>query len=144
MMPVASEYFPHECRVMSRPLLASQVAILIPFRNRHEHLPILLRHLVPVLQSQRLQFAFYLIEQVRTCPCRGATKQIEFGVFVVLICFTLKMQNNYMTGCQRILSPGGHRVVQPSHAVQCGLQGGHERPGLGLSDLPRRGSPHGE
>ncbi|XP_075884645.1 beta-1,4-galactosyltransferase 5 [Nelusetta ayraudi] len=40
-----------------------KVAILIPFRNRHEHLPILLRHLVPVLQKQRLQFAFYLIEQ---------------------------------------------------------------------------------
>lgn len=41
-----------------------QVAILVPFRNRHEHLPILLRHLVPVLQKQRLEFAFYLIEQV--------------------------------------------------------------------------------
>lgn len=40
------------------------MAILVPFRNRHEHLPILLRHLVPVLQNQRLQFAFYLIEQV--------------------------------------------------------------------------------
>lgn len=42
------------------------MAILVPFRNRHEHLPILLRHLVPVLQDQRLQFAFYLIEQVWT------------------------------------------------------------------------------
>lgn len=42
------------------------MAILVPFRNRHEHLPILLRHLVPVLQKQRLQFAFYVIEQVRT------------------------------------------------------------------------------
>lgn len=41
-----------------------QVAILIPFRNRHEHLPILFQHLIPVLQSQRLQFGFYVIEQV--------------------------------------------------------------------------------
>lgn len=41
-----------------------QVAILIPFRNRHEHLPILFQHLVPMLQRQRLQFAFYVIEQV--------------------------------------------------------------------------------
>lgn len=45
-------------------LSLSQVAILIPFRNRHEHLPILFQHLVPMLQRQRLQFAFYVIEQV--------------------------------------------------------------------------------
>lgn len=41
-----------------------QVAILIPFRNRHEHLPVLLRHLIPMLQRQRLRFAFYVVEQV--------------------------------------------------------------------------------
>uniref|UniRef100_A0AAY4CV32 Beta-1,4-galactosyltransferase n=1 Tax=Denticeps clupeoides TaxID=299321 RepID=A0AAY4CV32_9TELE len=40
-----------------------KVAILIPFRNRHEHLPILFRHLIPALQRQRLQFAFYIVEQ---------------------------------------------------------------------------------
>uniref|UniRef100_A0A8C5CQ43 Beta-1,4-galactosyltransferase n=1 Tax=Gadus morhua TaxID=8049 RepID=A0A8C5CQ43_GADMO len=49
-----------------------KVAILIPFRNRHEHLPILLRHLVPVLQRQRLQFAFYVIEQTGTEPFNRA------------------------------------------------------------------------
>uniref|UniRef100_A0A7N6FI27 Beta-1,4-galactosyltransferase n=1 Tax=Anabas testudineus TaxID=64144 RepID=A0A7N6FI27_ANATE len=49
-----------------------KVAILVPFRNRHEHLPILLRHLVPVLQKQRLQFAFYVIEQVGTEPFNRA------------------------------------------------------------------------
>ncbi|KAJ3586824.1 hypothetical protein NHX12_013216 [Muraenolepis orangiensis] len=49
-----------------------KVAILIPFRNRQEHLPILLRHLVPALQRQRLQFAFYVIEQTGTEPFNRA------------------------------------------------------------------------
>jgi hypothetical protein len=43
-----------------------KVAVLIPFRNRHEHLPIFFLHLIPMLQKQRLEFAFYVIEQVRT------------------------------------------------------------------------------
>uniref|UniRef100_A0A8C4NFD1 Beta-1,4-galactosyltransferase n=1 Tax=Eptatretus burgeri TaxID=7764 RepID=A0A8C4NFD1_EPTBU len=49
-----------------------KVAILIPFRNRHEHLPILLRHLVPMLQRQHLQFGFYLIEQASDLPFNRA------------------------------------------------------------------------
>lgn len=40
-----------------------KVAVLIPFRNRHEHLPIFFLHLIPMLQKQRLEFAFYVIEQ---------------------------------------------------------------------------------
>ncbi|KPP62686.1 beta-1,4-galactosyltransferase 5-like [Scleropages formosus] len=49
-----------------------KVAILIPFRNRHEHLPILLRHLIPMLQRQRLQFAIYVIEQAGDQPFNRA------------------------------------------------------------------------
>ncbi|XP_015677415.2 beta-1,4-galactosyltransferase 6 [Protobothrops mucrosquamatus] len=49
-----------------------KVAILIPFRNRHEHLPIFFRHLIPVLQKQRLEFAFYVVEQVGTQPFNRA------------------------------------------------------------------------
>ncbi|MEE6506666.1 hypothetical protein FKM82_007784 [Ascaphus truei] len=49
-----------------------KVAILIPFRNRHEHLPVLFRHLVPMLQRQRLQFAFYVIEQAGNQPFNRA------------------------------------------------------------------------
>ncbi|XP_040186792.1 beta-1,4-galactosyltransferase 5 [Rana temporaria] len=49
-----------------------KVAILIPFRNRHEHLPVLFRHLIPMLQRQRLQFAFYVIEQTGNQPFNRA------------------------------------------------------------------------
>uniref|UniRef100_A0A6I8PHG3 Beta-1,4-galactosyltransferase n=1 Tax=Ornithorhynchus anatinus TaxID=9258 RepID=A0A6I8PHG3_ORNAN len=49
-----------------------KVAILIPFRNRYEHLPVLFRHLIPMLQRQRLQFAFYVIEQAGTQPFNRA------------------------------------------------------------------------
>nr|XP_046220958.1 beta-1,4-galactosyltransferase 5 [Oncorhynchus gorbuscha] len=49
-----------------------KVAILVPFRNRHEHLPILLKHLIPALQRQRLQFAFYVVEQVGSEPFNRA------------------------------------------------------------------------
>ncbi|XP_039590961.1 beta-1,4-galactosyltransferase 5 [Polypterus senegalus] len=49
-----------------------KVAILVPFRNRHEHLPILLRHLIPILQRQRLHFAFYVIEQTGSKPFNRA------------------------------------------------------------------------
>lgn len=52
--------------LLSMFVLSVQVAILIPFRNRHEHLPILFHHLIPMLQRQRLQFAFYVIEQVQS------------------------------------------------------------------------------
>ncbi|NXQ47627.1 B4GT5 galactosyltransferase, partial [Catharus fuscescens] len=51
---------------------APQVAILIPFRNRYEHLPVLFRHLIPMLQRQRLQFAFYVVEQAGNQPFNRA------------------------------------------------------------------------
>ncbi|XP_068419001.1 beta-1,4-galactosyltransferase 6 isoform X2 [Eschrichtius robustus] len=49
-----------------------KVAVLIPFRNRHEHLPIFFLHLIPMLQKQRLEFAFYVIEQTGTQPFNRA------------------------------------------------------------------------
>ncbi|XP_072902063.1 beta-1,4-galactosyltransferase 6 isoform X2 [Hemitrygon akajei] len=49
-----------------------KVAILIPFRNRHEHLPILFRHLIPMLQRQHVQFGFYVIEQAGNYPFNRA------------------------------------------------------------------------
>ena len=41
-----------------------RVAILVPFRDRAWQLPILLRHLHPVLLRQQLDYRVFLIEQV--------------------------------------------------------------------------------
>ncbi|XP_038066318.1 uncharacterized protein LOC119736373 [Patiria miniata] len=40
-----------------------KVAIIIPYRNRSYHLPILLRYLTPMLQRQLLEFAFFVVHQ---------------------------------------------------------------------------------
>ncbi|XP_022256847.1 beta-1,4-N-acetylgalactosaminyltransferase bre-4-like [Limulus polyphemus] len=40
-----------------------RVAIIIPFRDRHEHLMILLYHLHPLLQRQQLDYTIYVVEQ---------------------------------------------------------------------------------
>ncbi|XP_030831473.1 beta-1,4-galactosyltransferase 5-like [Strongylocentrotus purpuratus] len=40
-----------------------KVAILIPFRDRFYHLPILLQNLIPMLQKQLLEFSLFVVEQ---------------------------------------------------------------------------------
>ncbi|KAM4738859.1 beta-1,4-galactosyltransferase 6 isoform 2-T2 [Anableps anableps] len=65
-MEMGGHWKPKDCKPRWK------VAILIPFRNRREHLPILFQHLIPMLQRQRLQFAFYVIEQSGTQPFNRA------------------------------------------------------------------------
>ena len=42
-----------------------KVAIIIPFRNRQEHLKYWLYYLHPILQRQQLDYGIYVINQVR-------------------------------------------------------------------------------
>lgn len=49
-----------------------KVAFLIPFRNRHKHLPILFRHLLPMLIKQRLDFTIFIVEQSGEYPFNRA------------------------------------------------------------------------
>ena len=56
-----------------------QVAIVIPFRDRHHHLPILLKHLIPFLQSQYLEFGIFVTEQVRFCVGGGGGGEGAWG-----------------------------------------------------------------
>ncbi|XP_076875113.1 beta-1,4-galactosyltransferase 5 [Brachyhypopomus gauderio] len=63
---IGGHWKPHDC------IARWKVAILVPFRNRHEHLPILFQHLIPALQRQRLQFGFYIVEQAGDEPFNRA------------------------------------------------------------------------
>jgi len=49
-------YSPQSC------LARHRVAIVIPFRDRNEHLHIFLNHMMPFLKKQQLDFAIYIIE----------------------------------------------------------------------------------
>jgi hypothetical protein len=53
-------YQPPSCKSKER------VAIIIPFRDREEHLKIFLRHMHPFLQRQKLEYGIYVIELVST------------------------------------------------------------------------------
>jgi len=49
-----------------------KVAILVPFRNRHAHLPIFLRHIYPMMAQQHLNFTIFVIEQRGELPFNRA------------------------------------------------------------------------
>lgn len=42
----------------------SKVALVIPYRDREEHLRIFLHNLHPILQRQQLDYGIYIIEEV--------------------------------------------------------------------------------
>ena len=44
------------------------VAIIIPYRDRYNHLKILLHFLIPLLQRQHIKFRIFVVEQVSPLP----------------------------------------------------------------------------
>lgn len=52
-------FAPKDCKALQK------VAIIIPFRNREEHLKYWLYYLHPILQRQQLDYGVYVINQVR-------------------------------------------------------------------------------
>ena len=50
-------YKPSECKARDR------VAIIIPYRDRKQHLPILLKNLHPFLMKQQIDYGIFIIEQ---------------------------------------------------------------------------------
>lgn len=56
---MGGRYKPRDCVAMQK------VAIIIPFRNRGEHLKYWLYYLHPILQRQQLDYGIYVIQQVQ-------------------------------------------------------------------------------
>jgi hypothetical protein len=51
-------------KIIINHILKLQIAIIIPYRDRHEHLITLLYYLHPILQRQQLDYKIYVTEQV--------------------------------------------------------------------------------
>jgi len=79
-------WYPHNCTARHK------VAIVIPYRDRHEHLATLLYHLHPILQRQQLDYRIYVVEQagnetfnkgvLMNAGVREALKEGDFHCFV--------------------------------------------------------------
>ncbi|XP_022346040.2 beta-1,4-N-acetylgalactosaminyltransferase bre-4-like [Crassostrea virginica] len=76
------QYSPRKCRPRER------VAILVPFRERDNHLKIFLNNLHPILYRQQLEYTIYVIEQADDRPFnRGKLFNIGY--------MEAKKENNY-------------------------------------------------
>ncbi|XP_063365891.1 beta-1,4-N-acetylgalactosaminyltransferase bre-4-like [Cydia amplana] len=53
------QFSPHDCTAQHK------VAIIVPFRDRKQQLPIFLNHMHQFLMKQKLEYAIFIIEQVR-------------------------------------------------------------------------------
>lgn len=62
---LGGRYTPTDC------ISPHKVAIIIPFRNRQEHLKYWLYYLHPILQRQQLDYGIYVINQVRSGGVEG-------------------------------------------------------------------------
>lgn len=60
-------YRPIECNAKDR------VAIIIPFRDREEHLPILLKNLHPMLMRQQVNYGIFVVEETKADPFNRAS-----------------------------------------------------------------------
>jgi hypothetical protein len=68
---------PHHCIARQR------LAVIIPFRDREAHLPVLLQVLHPMLQRQQIDYTIFVVEQVSRTK---VLKTCLIGGFVAVIC----------------------------------------------------------
>ncbi|XP_066925565.1 beta-1,4-N-acetylgalactosaminyltransferase bre-4-like [Clytia hemisphaerica] len=71
--PLGGWYMPTGC------IGGTRTAIIIPFRNREQHLPVMLRQLHAVLRHQQIHYRIFVIEQSDEHPFnRGKIRNIGF------------------------------------------------------------------
>lgn len=58
-LPAVGVWSPVEC------LPKERLALILPYRNRDEHLRIFLNHMHPFLRHQQLMYTIFVVEQVR-------------------------------------------------------------------------------
>ena len=57
-LAAGGRWWPLTCRARHR------VAIIVPYRDRSDHLKIFLQHMHPFLQSQQLDYGIFIVEEV--------------------------------------------------------------------------------
>ena len=50
-------YYPKECNAKDR------VAVIVPYRDREQHMPIFLKNLHPFLMKQQIRYGIFIVEQ---------------------------------------------------------------------------------
>ena len=84
---LGGRYSPTDC------ISPHKVAIIIPFRNRQEHLKYWLYYLHPILQRQQLDYGIYVINQVRPGRMEGG----RGGVSVYMLCVCARVRTHLCT-----------------------------------------------
>ena len=63
-----------------------RIAIVIPIRDRHEHLNVLLRYLHPLLQRQQLEYKIFVAEQVINSYVSKCHTRVLFPRYYITLC----------------------------------------------------------
>lgn len=85
---MGGHYTPKDCTSPHK------VAIIIPFRNRQEHLKYWLYYLHPILQRQQLDYGVYVINQVRSGKMEGGSVRVRVCACVCVRSCALKYVRN--------------------------------------------------
>lgn len=60
---------------------AQRVAILVPYRDRENHLKLFLKHMHSFLQAQHIEYRIFIIEQVKVFLLKIGEILVKFDLF---------------------------------------------------------------
>ena len=62
-----------------------RIAVVVPYRDRQQHLRIFLRHMHPFLQRQMLDYTIYIVEQVAYFLPSSLTNSSQYSHIAILV-----------------------------------------------------------